>query len=93
MTINAEHPISKAKSTGRPTQYGELKVQTTVRLPQSVIDYLKIEYGKVQKGIDKLVIEPCIVAESMSAPVIHPVVVDEDSLTTVCTCGSDVDAQ
>jgi len=80
----------EAKPAGRPLQYGERKVQTTVRLPQSVIDFLKAEYGLVQFGIDKLVIEPAIVAEHMSAPVIHPVVVDEDSLTTVDTHEDDV---
>lgn len=80
------------KSAGRPLQYGEPKVQTTVRLPQSVIDYLKIEYGKVQEGIDKLVIEPCIIAEAMEDPMIHPVVVDRASLNTVCACCEANDA-
>lgn len=71
------------RGVGRPRQYGEPKIQTTVRLPQSVIDFLKIKYGRVQTGIDRLVNDPCIEADRMDEPHIQSIVIDESTLETI----------
>lgn len=48
----------------RPTQYGEPKVQVTVRMPASVIAWLKEKYdGKLQTAIDILVIDVVLNAQ------------------------------
>ena len=44
----------------RTLQYGTPKVQTTVRIPEHVLVYLKKHYIKTQWAIDALVIEPVL---------------------------------
>ena len=56
---------SKGQNQGRTPQFGTRKVQTTVRIPEDVLQYLKDRYGIFQRAIDALLIIPvlCKIAE------------------------------
>ena len=45
---------SKGQDQGRPTQFGSPKVQTTVRVPENVLERLKARYKIFQRAIDEL---------------------------------------
>ena len=49
---------SKGQDQGRTPQFGTRKVQTTVRIPEDVLKYLKNRYGIFQRAIDALLIVP-----------------------------------
>ena len=51
---------SKGQSQGRPLKFGSRKVQTTVRIPENVLEYLKDHYGILQRAIDALLIIPTL---------------------------------
>ncbi len=52
---------SKGQDKGRPPQFGTRKVQTTVRIPEDVLEYLKNCYdGVLQRAIDALLIIPAL---------------------------------
>ena len=49
---------SEGQDQGRPTQFGSPKVQTTVRIPENVLERLKARYKIFQRAIDELLITP-----------------------------------
>ena len=51
---------SKGQDEGRPPQFGTRKVQTTVRIPENALQYLKDRYGILQRAIDELLIIPVL---------------------------------
>ena len=49
---------SKGQDQGRTPQFGTRKVQTTVRIPEDVLEFLKDHFGIFQRAIDALLIVP-----------------------------------
>ena len=51
---------SEGQNQGRPAQFGTRKVQTTVRIPENALEWLKARYGILQRAIDALLIVPVL---------------------------------
>jgi len=47
---------NEKKKAGRPTT-GNAKIQKSIRLERGVIEWMTLEFGSLQKGVDQLIKE------------------------------------